>query len=76
MAKPVVDGIVQDVGSTAQVMRLNVLDDVGYEIAQRYGVRGLPTFIVFDAQGQPVDILLGIPDRAQVVNQLKQLSVK
>ena len=36
------------------MVRLSALSREGAELAGRYGVRGLPTLIVFDGQGQPV----------------------
>jgi thioredoxin-related protein len=69
-----VDGIAGDLEGKARVLRINVYDDVGVQAARRYGVRGLPTFIVFDGQGQPVQTVVGIPDRAKIVAQTTQLS--
>jgi thioredoxin-related protein len=43
------------------------------QAARRYGVRGLPTFIVFDGQGRPVQTVVGIPDRTKIVAQTTQL---
>lgn len=36
------------------MVRLSAMSREGAELAGRYGVRGLPTLIVFDGQGQPV----------------------
>lgn len=55
MAKPVVDGIERSLaGSGTRVARLSAMSREGAALAGRYGVRGLPTLIVFDGQGQPV----------------------
>jgi thioredoxin-like negative regulator of GroEL len=73
VAKPVVDGIAQDLEGKARVLRLNVMDEVSAQAARRYGVRALPTFVVFDGQGQVVDIQIGVPDRAAIVTRVNQL---
>ncbi len=67
------DGIAEDLGNKARVLRINVYDDIGLQVARRYGVRGLPTFIVFDGQGQPAYTFVGMPDRAKIVAQITQL---
>jgi thioredoxin-related protein len=50
----------------AQVLRLNVLDDVGGEMALRYNVRGVPTFLLFDGTGRVAFTDSGMPDREEI----------
>lgn len=76
MAKPVVDGIAHDLAGQSRVLRLNVFDEVGAQAAGRYGVRAMPTFIVFDGQGQPAHVQVGLPDRADMVRHVRQLLQK
>lgn len=52
MAKPVVDRLERDLEGQAQVLRLSAWSSVGRQMAGRYGVRGLPTFLLFDGSGQ------------------------
>jgi thioredoxin-related protein len=66
-----VDGIAQDLKGQARVLRIDVGDEIGEQAARRYGVRGLPTFIVFDGQGQVVHVEAGVPDRARLVEQAR-----
>ena len=73
MAKPVVNGIEKDLENRARVVRLDVWDDVGGQLAQRYGVRSIPTLIVFDGKGQKMQVQTGIPDRKQVVQAVLEL---
>jgi thioredoxin-related protein len=40
---------------------------MGREIAQRYGVRGVPTFLVFDGQGDLVGRQVGFPNRNEII---------
>jgi len=48
------------------VARLSIFDEVGQEVARRYDVRGVPTFLVFDDQGNLVGRDLGVPDRHKI----------
>ena len=73
MAKPIVDGIEKDLEGQARVVRLGVMSDLGMNAARRYGVRGVPTLILFDGAGQVVGQSVGIPDRDGVVEQVEKL---
>ena len=73
MAKPIVDGIEKDVEGRAKVVRLGVMSSLGIDAARRYGVRGVPTLILFDGAGQVVEQSVGIPDRESVVAQVEKL---
>ena len=57
------DGLERDLDGQARVVRLSVLSELGREVAQRYGVRGVPTFLIFDAQGELIERQVGFPDR-------------
>jgi len=74
MAKPIVDGIEKDLEGTAQVIRLSITSQVGSQMAQRYGVRGVPTIVVLDGAGEVVAQSVGLPDRAALVEQVIGLS--
>ena len=73
MAKPIVDGIERDLQDRANVIRLSVTSEVGSLAAHRYGVRGVPTLIIFDGEGRVVEQSAGIPDRRNVVAQVNSL---
>jgi thioredoxin-related protein len=67
MAKPVVDGLEADLAGQADVLRLSILSDVGGALARRYGVRGVPTLMVFDGAGEVIYSAAGMPDREAIV---------
>jgi len=73
MAKPIVDGIEKDLQGRAKVVRLSVVSGVGSQAARRYGVRGVPTLVIFDGTGQMVQQIVGIPDRKSTVAQVERL---
>ena len=74
MAKPIVDGIEKDLEGTAKVIRLSVTSQVGNQMAQRYGVRGVPTIVVLDGEGEVITVSVGVPDRAGLVAQVQGLA--
>ena len=52
MAKPAVDGLQRDLKARGiDLVRLNVNEQVGSQVALGYGVRGVPTLVVFDGAG-------------------------
>jgi thioredoxin-related protein len=73
VAKPIVDGIERDLEGRAQVIRLSVISEVGSQVARRYGVRGVPTLIVFDGEGNLVDQIIGVPSRDTIVERVNGL---
>jgi thioredoxin-related protein len=58
-----VDGLERDLDGHASVVRLSALSELGREVAQRYDVRGVPTFLIFDGQGELIECQVGFPDR-------------
>jgi thioredoxin-related protein len=71
-----VDGLARALEGRAQVLRLNVMDDVGGELAMRYGVRGVPTFVLLDGRGEVVLRQAGMPDRTAIESAVAKLSAE
>jgi thioredoxin-related protein len=69
-----VDGLEQDLQGRARVLRLSVMDDVGGELAMRYGVRGVPTFVLLDGTGEVVLRQVGIPSQGEIKTAVAELS--
>jgi thioredoxin-related protein len=66
LAKPVVDRLERELEGRARVVRLGVFDGTGQEMARRYDVRGVPTFLIFDGQGNLIGRDAGMPDRDRI----------
>jgi len=66
MAKPIVDGLERELEGQAQVVRLDVLTKLGRKVAQSHDVRSVPTFLIFDGQGNLIDRQVGFPDRGRI----------
>jgi thioredoxin-related protein len=73
MAKPVVDGIERELEGKAQVLRLNVADGVSGQLAARYSVRGVPTLVVLDGEGNVVYVKIGSPNRGEIIAAVERL---
>ena len=48
------DGLERELEGQARVMRLSVMGSVGRELAARYGVLGVPTFVLLNGAGEVV----------------------
>lgn len=62
ISKPKIDQLERDLTGTAVLLRLNVKDKVGLELASRWGVVGTPTFFVLDGDGTIIYARAGAPD--------------
>ena len=69
MIAPILDEVAKDMGDKLQVAKLNV-DEHG-EIAQRFGIRGIPTLILFK-QGEQVAQQVGAVSKSQLVQFLQK----
>jgi thioredoxin-related protein len=69
-ARPVVDGIEREHQGRLVVLRLDVQDPVGAEIARRLDFRVTPTFIFFDAGGVELWRTFGAVDPLEVRRSL------
>lgn len=67
---PILDEIATEVSSDAKVVKVNV-DQAG-ELAQKYGIRGIPTMIFFK-DGEAKGTLVGNQPKAEILKNLKDL---
>lgn len=61
-SKPKVDRLERELESQAALLRLNVKSDAGQALAGRWQVSGVPTFFVFDGDGEAIYRKAGAPD--------------
>ena len=54
LAKPIVDGIENELRGELLVMRVNIQTEEGKELANRYNSVVTPTFLLFDKRGQEI----------------------
>jgi thiol-disulfide isomerase/thioredoxin len=73
MAKPVVDGLERELHDKVRFIKVNVGDDDGAQIASRYGIHGVPAFIMLDEEGRVIYRQVGgKPDAAAVRARLQR----
>lgn len=73
MAKPIVDGLEQDLTGQAKVVRLDLMSSVGQQAAGYFEVRGIPTLLVVDGEGEVVLTQVGFIRSGEVKSQVERL---
>ena len=64
------DRLERDLEGQAQVLRLSALSEVGRQLGSRYGVRGVPTFFLFDGMGEIISYQVGRLDADLVKSEI------
>lgn len=67
------DRLERDLEGQATVLRLSAGDSVGRQVAARYGVRGVPTFLLFDGSGEMVHYQVGRLDAQRIHTEINSL---
>ena len=67
------DRLERDLKGRAQVLRISAWSTVGRQLVARYGVRGVPTFVLFDGTGQIIDSQVGRLDAGRVKEKITSL---
>jgi thioredoxin 2 len=70
-AAPEVAALARDVGGRAVVLKVDT--DANADIAERYGIQSIPTFIMFRG-GQPVFRRSGVAPRAEMRSWIEQFA--
>lgn len=73
MAKPIVDGLEQDLIGQAKVVRLDLMSSVGQQAAGYFGVRGIPTLLVVDGEGEVILTQVGLIRSGEVKSEVERL---
>lgn len=73
MVAPVLDEIVSEYGATLKVVKVNVDDNP--DTPAQYGVRGIPTLLLFK-QGQLAATKVGALTKTQLVGWLKEFGLE
>tara|TARA_B100000925_G_scaffold289841_1_gene273668 strand:- start:6773 stop:7096 length:324 start_codon:yes stop_codon:yes gene_type:complete len=68
---PVIDEVASDLGENANIFKVNV--DENGDLAQKYGVRGIPTLIFFK-NGEAAKTLVGVQPKDEIKKSLEELS--
>ena len=74
MLAPTVASVAEHYGDTASVVKLNVDDNPS--TAQRYGIKGIPTLILF-RDGKDVERVVGVTSKESITKMIvKHVTVK
>ena len=68
--KPVVDRLENDMDGKLEIIRVNIQDSVGRELARNFGFEYTPTFIFFDGNGNELWRQVGGLDTERVRSSL------
>ena len=68
---PILDEIASEFGEKANIVKVNV--DENGELAQQYGIRGIPTMIFFK-DGEAARTLVGAQPKEEIKKTLEELS--
>ena len=69
MIGPIIDQIASDFASSATVVKLNVDDNTSS--AQRYGIKGIPTLILF-SEGKEVERVVGATSKDAITRIIEK----
>jgi thiol-disulfide isomerase/thioredoxin len=73
--KPALERLERDTAHRLQILRVNVREPIGIEIADRYGVALTPTFMLFNSSGMREEEFTLVLDRARVIYWLDQQTI-
>jgi thioredoxin 1 len=65
---PILEEVASEMNGAAMVFKVNVDDN--QEIAQKHGVRAIPTLLFFDKEGQMVDQVVGLTSKEDLKQRL------
>lgn len=68
---PILDEVASEVGEKATIVKVNV--DENGELAQQYGIRGIPTMIFFK-NGEAAKTLVGVQPKEEIKKSLEELA--
>jgi thioredoxin 1 len=69
MIAPTIDAIAEQYAETAEVVNVNVVDNTG--TAQRYGIKGIPTLILFSG-GKEVERVVGATSKDSISRMIEK----
>ena len=68
MMSPIIEQTKKDLGSDATVLKINI--DNNQEVARKYGIRSIPTLLIFK-EGNVVWRQSGVPQKEMIVESVK-----
>jgi thioredoxin-like negative regulator of GroEL len=72
---PIVDGLVEKYEANVVTKQINANEGAGPGIMRAYGIRGHPTLLIFDRQGQEAQRFTG-PQPVEVIEKVLQETIQ
>ena len=73
--KPTMDRLERYAGHRLQILRVDVREPIGLQIADRYGITFTPTFLLLNSSGAREEEFTLVLDRARVIYWLDQQTI-
>ena len=67
------DRLERDLEGEARVLKISAWSSVGRQLGARYGVRGVPTFLLFDGSGEMVHYQVGRLDAERIKAEIDMM---
>ncbi len=71
--EPIVHGLEEKYGRDFKVVRVNVDDGQGKQLAREHGCIGQPAFVLFDRSGEEVRRLMGAQTAATFEREIERI---
>ncbi len=68
---PILEEIADEIGNKAKIVKVNV--DENGDLANKYGIRGIPTMIFFK-DGQAAKTLVGLQPKQEIIKSIEELA--
>jgi thioredoxin-related protein len=65
-----VNGFKEEMAGEVDVVHLNLVSAVGREVGRRYGVKIVPTTLLFDGQGNLITRMSGMPEKDKLIGTI------
>jgi thioredoxin-like negative regulator of GroEL len=66
-----VNGVKEEMAGKVDVVHLNLVSAVGREVGGRYGVRVVPTSLLFNSDGDLVTRVNGVPKKDDLISEIQ-----
>ena len=71
--EPIVDGLEHKYGSDFPIVRVDIADREGQQLAREHGCIGQPAFVLFDRAGEQVRVLMGAQPSATFEQEIERI---
>lgn len=66
------NGVKEEMVGKVDVVHLSMLSAVGHDVGGRYGVKAVPTTLLFNGEGELVARVNGVPKKDTLIRQIQE----